>query len=257
MPALATDSASSTTPRIDYAPPQPAWRRRDVKRAFVLILSLSITALAMWKFGPAAWNRVAVMNAQRRCLDVQMPAKLVVFTTDAREGTELRFKQDSEYFLDSSGPVCWYSPEWTKYIELVEPPGRRYAATLYLGTRYTSARAGRFVAITAYPDASAGASGLLVSATVISPGALLSPPRVLSGSRATFDFRQPLLPDSRVRYFAGQPDPADTSHFTIDYEVDGQQHVLDGYLRDDDTVTLEDRVTPPPPPSAASPPSPG
>ena len=36
-----------------------------------------------------------------------------------------------------------------------------------------------------------------------------------------------------VRFFAGQVDPADASHFTIPYEVDGRVGVIDGWLRDD------------------------
>ena len=43
---------------------------------------------------------------------------------------------------------------------------------------------------------------------------------------------------SKVRMFAGQPDPADPAHFTIRYELDDQPHVIDGWLRDDDTVLL-------------------
>lgn len=46
------------------------------------------------------------------------------------------------------------------------------------------------------------------------------------------------------RFFAGQPDPNDESHFTIDYEVDGIRNTIDGWLLDDDTVKLEPRPLP-------------
>ena len=36
----------------------------------------------------------------------------------------------------------------------------------------------------------------------------------------------------QLRLFAGQADPADESHFTIDYEVDGDRGTIDGWLRD-------------------------
>ncbi|CAA9391999.1 MAG: hypothetical protein AVDCRST_MAG64-2061 [uncultured Phycisphaerae bacterium] len=39
-------------------------------------------------------------------------------------------------------------------------------------------------------------------------------------------FQQP------ITLFAGQPDPADPTHFTIDYEYDGQPGTIDGHLRD-------------------------
>lgn len=256
MPTFAVDSVSSKARRIDYAPPQPVWRRRTAKRAFALILFLSIGALGTWKFGPLAWHRVSLVNAQRRCLQLQMPPKLVVFDNDPREGLALRYKDDSQYYLDSAGPVGWCSQDWMKFIALLEPPGRRPSATLYLGTRNTPAGAARLVVVTAYPDTSAGMPTLLISTTVIEQGTVLAPARQLPGAGVTFESRQPLLPNCRVRYFAGQADAADSSHFTVDYEVNSEQYVLDGYLRDDDIVRLESRqLTPPAPSSAASPPS--
>jgi hypothetical protein len=59
------------------------------------------------------------------------------------------------------------------------------------------------------------------------------------------------------RFFTGRPDPADPSHFTIDYEVGNAFHwpissdpapmptvihgTIDGWLRDDETVLLKPR----------------
>jgi hypothetical protein len=45
-----------------------------------------------------------------------------------------------------------------------------------------------------------------------------------------------------VRLFPGKPDPADRSHFTIDYTVGGQPGTLDGYLKSDGRVILEPRM---------------
>jgi hypothetical protein len=36
-----------------------------------------------------------------------------------------------------------------------------------------------------------------------------------------------------LRIFAGQPDPNDPTHFTIDYQLDGRDGVIDGWLKDD------------------------
>jgi hypothetical protein len=44
--------------------------------------------------------------------------------------------------------------------------------------------------------------------------------------------------------YAGQPDPADPSHFTIRYQMWGQEDVLDGRLDDNDNVTLTPRHSP-------------
>jgi hypothetical protein len=47
-----------------------------------------------------------------------------------------------------------------------------------------------------------------------------------------------------VRVYAGQPDPNDPVHFTVRYQIWGQEDVLDGRLQDDDEVTLTPRHLP-------------
>jgi hypothetical protein len=47
-----------------------------------------------------------------------------------------------------------------------------------------------------------------------------------------------------VRIYAGQPDPGDPAHFTVRYQMWGQEDVLDGRLQDDDQVTLTPRHLP-------------
>jgi len=46
------------------------------------------------------------------------------------------------------------------------------------------------------------------------------------------------------RWFAGQPDPADPSHFTLGYEVNEVPGTIDGWLCDDETVLLRPRTGP-------------
>lgn len=90
---------------------------------------------------------------------------------------------------------------------------------------------------------------LVLRPVVITPGALLN-----------FTTSSPILTESMflepagpvasspelyksvpMRLFAGQTDPQDDSHFTFVCEVDGDQHVFDGRLQDDDTVELRAR----------------
>jgi len=48
----------------------------------------------------------------------------------------------------------------------------------------------------------------------------------------------------QLRVYAGQPDPNDPAHFTIRYQMWGQEDVLDGRLNDDETITLSPRKPP-------------
>jgi hypothetical protein len=50
---------------------------------------------------------------------------------------------------------------------------------------------------------------------------------------APLEEMKPIDYGNRLRLFAGQPDVADASHFTIAYELDGRPGVIDGWLRDD------------------------
>lgn len=58
----------------------------------------------------------------------------------------------------------------------------------------------------------------------------------------------PRSPGALLRFFAGQADPNDPSHFTIGYEANGRRGIIDGTVRDarpadplHDPVDLEDR----------------
>jgi hypothetical protein len=50
-----------------------------------------------------------------------------------------------------------------------------------------------------------------------------------------------------VRIYAGQIDQADRAHFTVRYQMWGQEDLLDGRLLDDDSITLTPRNPPKPP----------
>ena len=45
-----------------------------------------------------------------------------------------------------------------------------------------------------------------------------------------------IRPGNQLRLFGGSPDPADASHFTIPYELDGTPGVIDGWLGNDSLV---------------------
>jgi hypothetical protein len=60
-------------------------------------------------------------------------------------------------------------------------------------------------------------------------------PNFGTSETARFDAHKPL------RIFAGQPDPTDSRHFTIRYELDSKSNTIDGWLMPDDTVELQPR----------------
>ena len=49
-------------------------------------------------------------------------------------------------------------------------------------------------------------------------------------------------PNGLFRLYAGQVDPADPTHFTIDYAIDGQRNTIDGYLKNNDYILFVPRA---------------
>jgi hypothetical protein len=51
-----------------------------------------------------------------------------------------------------------------------------------------------------------------------------------------------IQPRNLMRFFMGQPDPGDSSRFTLRYELNGQTGIIDGQLHDDQSITLQPRL---------------
>jgi hypothetical protein len=69
------------------------------------------------------------------------------------------------------------------------------------------------------------------------PGSWKVDPEIDCAERPGYSSAWGPLP--RVRYYAGQADPLDESHFTIVYEADNAPGTIDGWLDDSDAVTLD------------------
>ena len=82
------------------------------------------------------------------------------------------------------------------------------------------------------PGASAPADHLL-DATVVRSATLLSGP-AFTRTRWNPPSGPPDFGD--LTFFAGQPDPADASHFTLDHQTPAGRGTIDGRLQPDDTI---------------------
>lgn len=78
---------------------------------------------------------------------------------------------------------------------------------------------------------------------VIRPGSFGEVPEVANNQAFGWTVQKfsALAPADRVRLFAGQPDAADPTHFTIGYAVNGVPGTIDGWLGDDERVKLQVR----------------
>ncbi|HXE52881.1 MAG TPA: hypothetical protein VN541_07705 [Tepidisphaeraceae bacterium] len=199
---------------INYAPAVAFHQQRRVQRLVAAALVVVACAAFGARCGPAAWSRVKLLYWQGRAMRYTAP-------TDQKE--------------------CVSVAAWLRFGELAAPPGPREQPVLFLHERFNSRGESRLVAVEGgRVNSTAGANGqaLTVWATVFQPGGVFSSPVELSSKSSALEAGES---PPGVRWVAGQPDQLDGSHFTICYECGGKQHVIDGWLHDNDTVTLEPR----------------
>ena len=75
-----------------------------------------------------------------------------------------------------------------------------------------------------------------IDSAAVEPGTWLRAPRNVTRMRAVLSLQ--LDVHDPFRLYAGQPDPADPSRFTIDYACNGVRGTLVGTLGPDDTIAL-------------------
>jgi hypothetical protein len=236
-------------PRLDYAPAVP-WRRTRSARLLLVLLLLAIGAGGAVLVYPRAKVHLQVLEWQRRCMAAPVPPGTVVL-------------EDRDGFYQSGQGVPFV---WRSLYGAMSPPGLNSASTVFLQEMRTPAGRRRLVAVDI--DRAPGIRPfrgpyvLNLTARVVSPGVGLLRPSVASttshslnvsdSSPRHYDSGRPL----GLRLQAGTRDPQDPSHFTFTYEAGGLTHVVDGWLREDDTVNIEPRAgglpTPPAPASPAS-----
>ncbi len=243
--------------QIDYAPSLVWHRRAKVRRWLLALVALAfVVGLARW--GGPLWSKADLLLAQRACLDYSADPTLVCY--DDGPGRAQYLRPGGEYVgmrgYDSSQPTvatrvaAGLMPKcWRRYAPMAG--GSASGAMIYLGRRRSSGGDEFIVSVQYVSPGSdtftpAFIEGFNLETLAVTPGSLTRAPKanqfpiavdVLSG--------RPVLPPN-LRIFAGQPDPADDSKFTIDYEMWGQRDTLDGQVADDGRVALTPRRVPEP-----------
>ena len=223
---------------IDYAPALPRHRRKALRRVVGLALLVAVLALLGWKAGPPAWRHARLLYWQRRAMNYALPGNQPVYVEDSSKAP--RLLRQGGYV--SSGPrVIWFAKPWEVFYEVFSPPGRLPAATLFLHQRRSSRGQTRLVAveIVGRNTTEGVPNSFIVTISVIRPGGERSRPTEVTSDLQIVDL--PSTESIQVSWYAGQPDPADASHFTAKCELRGKTIVVDGWLQDDDTVKIEPR----------------
>jgi hypothetical protein len=158
---------------------------------------------------------------QRQAMNYSLPPDQIVFSY-LGDGTAMKSLPGCVV----QGPRTFiFAVPWDRFYQLTSPPGRQSSPTLFLHELHNSRGESRLVVVEGESQA---------EATVFRPGTLFSAPQEVA--TASLAFTAALRP--RISSYAGQCDPTDPSHFTIRIKKAGTTGVIEGWLKDDDTVAF-------------------
>jgi hypothetical protein len=258
-------------PMLQYAQKPPWHRRRWLRRAlrvlfgFVLIVVALMGARKLWQ---DYQRRAVVLRWQQTLLSFSPPNETVVYD---------EFRDTIQARLRTAGSVANLLPEYLSLFQtsddvpdavvylpkplrswpsIAYPPqvkGIVSGGSTFIGERdaghgsrivlididsYEARQ--RFIDNRSAPNQFA--DGRFISTEVLRPCSWLHDLRSLSYDRAVLPLYS--VPPGELRFYAGRADPANTSHFTFDYETKEGRGAVDGWLMPDDSVRLTVRSGP-------------
>lgn len=234
--------------QLDYSPPPPLHHRRSIQRWLLFAIVLLLVGLSYFWWDEAVL-RCRLNYWQQKCMVYTAPPTLVVHESFSPQSFRVpplppisstivppivvpeiprRSSIASEVIGQYTSLLC---PAWATFYSLLSPPGRLPAATLFLHERCAPSGKRWLVAV----HTGAGDS---LDVDLVEPAILPGRPRLVV-SHSTKDH---FPPRDMCRYYAGQSDMTDPTHFTIGYDTqDGQKHILDGWVKDPEIVVIEER----------------
>jgi len=246
---------------LNYAPRRVITRKR-VLRSVLIIVVIAAVSVAYY-FRKDIWNRSRLIYFAYQCEKYSVAADTIAYADDADQFKQSPYTGENFYRCRNAGRDSTFNRSTRTHV-LVHYPVCYENMVSVVGTY-------RPYPVTKYPDAivylgqlsSRSGHTRLVSVQFFIGWLVFD-----SNNHLQFGYRATTWPPSKLGRFnsnpvqtsghvvvgidiskpgiiyAGQPDPADASHFTIRYQMWGQDDVLDGWLRDDDTVSLVARKSP-------------
>jgi hypothetical protein len=218
----------------------PAWSRRRLLRWTVVPAVALLIGWAVSRYGHAVVQHLRARELQRRCPDYAPAAGRAIYDNDGDGDGEAPVAALEKYCTYRNGPYEAYQ----------RPNNGRgpYQLMLvaFMGRRTSPGGSERLVTIPFLevpPGDPPAFLQYIFEPQVEIPATLLRRParatiRAFQGDRLELF----AAPGHRLRILEGRPDPADACHFTIDYVHNGIPGTIDGWLNDDDSVTLGPRA---------------
>ena len=210
---------------LPYAPRAP-WHRSAWARLAATWLAIGVLAAAALLWMPRALRHVEFYRLQRQCLDHTPPESVAALEAS---------KPDPSVIPPARKVRRYTFRAWEQYLSTAGLDGPSEAAVVFVG-RIGARESERLVGV----QAKVSDSAVVFDVAWMAPGGLLEgAPREHEWSRYPVSLPRP---GAAVRVGFGRRDPGNPRHFMIDWESEGQQFRIDGWLSEDGRhVTLTSR----------------
>jgi len=105
-----------------------------------------LVATLIVKSAPRAWRHVQILYWQRQAMNYSPAANKIIYDEDPVEAAKLQ-AADHSLIAGGHGEVFDFATPWDRLYQLISPPGRRPAATLFLHERTNSNGERRLVVV--------------------------------------------------------------------------------------------------------------
>jgi hypothetical protein len=192
-----------------------------------------------WRYGLPYLRQLSYLIDQRRCANFESARDQVAFEQPIDPSRPPRIDYGIVPYFGRLTPSSsiGYLPPALRQFSIRPGTGLPAAVTpgvIFMHQRTTSAGRTRLVVLFLMP----ATQDLRSPYCVVARDWVAEPATWRPGSVARFressSFSLRLTEQDRLRVFMGQPDATDPSHFTIDYELNGERGTIDGWLRDGD-----------------------
>lgn len=232
----------ASPPQLPYQSPPPAVRRRPGWWALAtLLLAAGVAVLAGVAFGPRAWRDARAAYWKRQCGRYAAAADYVVYDEDPARGaallqaggTPLRYNR-ARAAAGPPDPPASRPPDCWRTMATINNAGIGADAPVVFLHDRASPDGERWLLAVSFEGWRGPRYWQFTSGVYGRDGTTMWQGGVAIHKR----------PAGSLRMFAGQPDPADASHFTIGYELNGQPGTVDGWVVNGGRVNLRVRDGP-------------
>lgn len=202
---VAMSSPQESSPALDYAQPSPQERRHQLFRQWTRRILWCALATVVMAIGWRVATQVQYLYWQHQCLTYALPPSTIVFDCFHRKPSA---PPHARWLLDEKS-------DWAVFIHGRETPAGERRLVIAIVDRNDTE--------------------LSISAEQYIPATLMLKSIATPMRRP---FTACFVPRN-TKVYAGQPDPSDPTHFTIECDLQGQRKIIDGWVLNNGEVKVE------------------